>query len=128
MVSPLFYFSSPVWETVWDFSLARSKAFIASLSKSPMLYTISEFYDRDQPIFYKAIQSVRKNDIDLTGSIISSTGLRPRRSKCIGTVSGSSGALCWTRNTACVATFLTVCGQRTASVQPPCFDKFTTQW
>lgn len=31
------------------------------------LFTISEYYDRDQPTFYKKIQSVRENDMDLTG-------------------------------------------------------------
>ncbi|MCD6585336.1 MAG: Fic family protein [Desulfobacteraceae bacterium] len=31
------------------------------------LFTISEYYDRDRPIFYKSIQSVRENDMDMTG-------------------------------------------------------------
>jgi Fic family protein len=31
------------------------------------LFTISEFYDRDRPAFYRAIQSVREQDMDLTG-------------------------------------------------------------
>ena len=31
------------------------------------LFTISEFYDRDRPAFYRAIQGVRKQDMDLTG-------------------------------------------------------------
>jgi Fic family protein len=31
------------------------------------LFTISEYYDRDRPIFYKAIQSVRENEMDMTG-------------------------------------------------------------
>ncbi len=31
------------------------------------LFTISEYYDRDRPTFYKTIQSVRKNDMDMTG-------------------------------------------------------------
>ncbi len=31
------------------------------------LFTISEYYDRDRPAFYKAIQSVRENDMDMTG-------------------------------------------------------------
>jgi len=31
------------------------------------LFTISEFYDRDRPAFYRAIQSVRGRDLDLTG-------------------------------------------------------------
>jgi Fic family protein len=31
------------------------------------LFTISEFYDRDRPAFYKAIQDVRDNGMDLTG-------------------------------------------------------------
>jgi Fic family protein len=31
------------------------------------LFTISEFYDRDRPAFYRAIQSVRERDMDLTG-------------------------------------------------------------
>jgi len=30
------------------------------------LFTISEYYDRDRPTFYKSIQSVRENDMDLT--------------------------------------------------------------
>jgi Fic family protein len=30
------------------------------------LFTISEFYDRDRSAFYKAIQSVRENDMDMT--------------------------------------------------------------
>jgi Fic family protein len=30
------------------------------------LFTISEYYDRDRPAFYRAIQSVRKNGMDLT--------------------------------------------------------------
>jgi Fic family protein len=31
------------------------------------LFTISEYYDQDRPIFYKSIQSVRKNGMDMTG-------------------------------------------------------------
>ncbi len=31
------------------------------------LFTISEYYDRDRPAFYKNIQSVRENDMDMTG-------------------------------------------------------------
>lgn len=31
------------------------------------LFTISEYYDRDRSAFYKAIQSVRKNGMDMTG-------------------------------------------------------------
>ncbi len=31
------------------------------------LFTISEYYDRDRPAFYKKIQSVRENDMDMTG-------------------------------------------------------------
>jgi Fic family protein len=31
------------------------------------LFTISEYYDRDRPTFYKTIQSVRENDMDMTG-------------------------------------------------------------
>jgi len=31
------------------------------------LFTISEYYDRDRPTFYKKIQSVRDNDMDMTG-------------------------------------------------------------
>ena len=31
------------------------------------LFSISEFYDRDRPAFYTAIQSVRKADMDMTG-------------------------------------------------------------
>jgi cell filamentation protein, protein adenylyltransferase len=30
------------------------------------LFTLSEFYDRDRPEYYKAIQSVRESDLDLT--------------------------------------------------------------
>lgn len=30
------------------------------------LFTISEYYDRDRPAFYRSIQSVRENDMDLT--------------------------------------------------------------
>jgi Fic family protein len=30
------------------------------------LFTISEYYDRDRPTFYKSIQSVRDNDLDMT--------------------------------------------------------------
>lgn len=30
------------------------------------LFTISEFYDRDRPTFYKSIQGVRENDMDMT--------------------------------------------------------------
>ncbi len=30
------------------------------------LFTISEYYDRDRPAFYRAIQRVRENDMDLT--------------------------------------------------------------
>ena len=33
------------------------------------LFTISEYYDRDRPTFYKKIQSVRENDMDMTGWI-----------------------------------------------------------
>ncbi len=31
------------------------------------LFTISEYYDRDRTAFYRSIQSVRKNDMDMTG-------------------------------------------------------------
>jgi Fic family protein len=31
------------------------------------LFTLSEFYDRDRAAFYRAIQSVRERDMDLTG-------------------------------------------------------------
>ena len=31
------------------------------------LFTISEYYDRDRPVFYKSIQSVRENNMDMTG-------------------------------------------------------------
>jgi Fic family protein len=31
------------------------------------LFTISEFYDRDRAVFYRAIRSVRENDMDMTG-------------------------------------------------------------
>jgi Fic family protein len=31
------------------------------------LFTISEYYDQDRPAFYRAIQSVRENDMDMTG-------------------------------------------------------------
>ena len=31
------------------------------------LFTISEYYDRDRPAFYRAIQSVRQNGMDMTG-------------------------------------------------------------
>ncbi|WP_026259852.1 Fic family protein [Desulfobacter curvatus] len=31
------------------------------------LSTISEYYDRDRQTFYKTIQSVRENDMDMTG-------------------------------------------------------------
>jgi Fic family protein len=31
------------------------------------LFTISEYYDRDRPAFYRAIQGVRERDMDLTG-------------------------------------------------------------
>ena len=31
------------------------------------LFTISEYYDRDRSAFYRAIQGVRENDMDLTG-------------------------------------------------------------
>ncbi len=31
------------------------------------LFTISEYYDRDRPTFYKKIQSVRDNGMDMTG-------------------------------------------------------------
>jgi Fic family protein len=31
------------------------------------LFTISEYYDRDRPAFYRAIQGVREADMDMTG-------------------------------------------------------------
>ncbi len=31
------------------------------------LFTISEYYDRDRPAFYRAIQSVREHSMDMTG-------------------------------------------------------------
>lgn len=31
------------------------------------LFTLSEYYDRDRPAFYRAIQSVREQGMDLTG-------------------------------------------------------------
>lgn len=30
------------------------------------LFTISEYYDKDRPAYYKAIQSVRQNNMDMT--------------------------------------------------------------
>jgi Fic family protein len=33
------------------------------------LFAISEYYDRDRPAFYRAIQSVRERDMDMTGWI-----------------------------------------------------------
>lgn len=33
------------------------------------LFTISEYYDKDRPAYYNAIQSVRNNDMDMTGWI-----------------------------------------------------------
>jgi Fic family protein len=33
------------------------------------LFTISEYYDRDRPAFYRAIQSVRERGMDMTGWI-----------------------------------------------------------
>lgn len=38
------------------------------------LFTISEFYDRDRPAFYRAIQSVRERGMDLTGWLEYFTG------------------------------------------------------
>jgi len=38
------------------------------------LFTISEFYDRDRPAFYRAIQGVREQDMDLTGWLEYFTG------------------------------------------------------
>jgi Fic family protein len=38
------------------------------------LVTISEFYDRDRPAFYRAIRSVREPDMDLTGWLEYFTG------------------------------------------------------
>jgi Fic family protein len=38
------------------------------------LFTISDYYDRDRALFYKAIQSVRENDMDLTGWLEFFTG------------------------------------------------------
>lgn len=38
------------------------------------LFTISEFYDRDRPAFYRAIQGVRKRDMELTGWLEYFTG------------------------------------------------------
>lgn len=35
--------------------------------KFQRLFTISEYYDRDRPAFYRAIQSVRESGMDLTG-------------------------------------------------------------
>ncbi|MBU0952431.1 MAG: Fic family protein [Elusimicrobia bacterium] len=31
------------------------------------LFSISEYYDKDRPLYYKAIQSVRNNNMDMTG-------------------------------------------------------------
>jgi Fic family protein len=31
------------------------------------LFTISEYYDRDRPAFYRALQSVRERNMDMTG-------------------------------------------------------------
>ena len=43
------------------------------------LFTISEYYDRDRPTFYKSIQSVRKNDMDMTSWLdYFVTGLKTR--------------------------------------------------
>ncbi|MBI2944803.1 MAG: Fic family protein [Candidatus Wallbacteria bacterium] len=38
------------------------------------LFTISEFYDRDRPAYYRALQSVRESDLDLTGWLEYFTG------------------------------------------------------
>jgi Fic family protein len=43
------------------------------------LFSISEFYDKDRPSYYQAIQSVRKNDMDMTTWIeYFVTGLHPQ--------------------------------------------------
>ena len=34
------------------------------------LFTISEYYDKDRPLYYQAIQSVRKNNMDMTGWLV----------------------------------------------------------
>lgn len=34
---------------------------------SSRLFTISEYYDRDRPTFYRSIQSVRDKGMDMTG-------------------------------------------------------------
>ncbi len=34
------------------------------------LFTISEYYDRDRPAFYRAIQSVRERSMDMTGWLV----------------------------------------------------------
>jgi len=31
------------------------------------LFTISEYYDRDRPAYYRALQSTREQNLDLTG-------------------------------------------------------------
>lgn len=38
------------------------------------LFTLSEYYDRDRPAFYRAIQGVRERDMDLTGWLEFFTG------------------------------------------------------
>lgn len=38
-----------------------------TLEESKRLFTISEYYDRDRSAFYRAIQGVREQDMDLTG-------------------------------------------------------------
>jgi Fic family protein len=38
------------------------------------LFSISEFYDKNRPAYYDAIQSVRKNDMDMTGWLEYFTG------------------------------------------------------
>lgn len=49
------------------------------------LFTISEYYDRDRPTFYKSIQSVRDNGMDMTGWLdYFVTGLNERQGKALG--------------------------------------------
>jgi Fic family protein len=49
--------------------IERARGFLeaATLSDFKRLFTISEYYDRDRPAFYRAIQSVRASGMEMTG-------------------------------------------------------------
>jgi len=63
------------------------------------LFTISEYYDRDRPAFYRAIQSVRETQMDMTGWLeFFVDGLSASLPRSGSAASRPSTGTCWQRS------------------------------